>query len=180
MPNWCYNNVTVSHENPEMLKRFFDAGERGELFEEFVPTPPELLEAVANNQEHPENLRKHGYSSWYDHHVGEWGTKWDITDQSFHTLDENKETVYGSFSTAWGPPIAFYDKLVDMGFKIDAEYTEEGMCFCGTYDNENGEEYYEYDFDNENWRDGLPQSLVEQLEPSYDMYLEYKKEYDEA
>lgn len=181
MPNWCSNHVIITHEDPAMIKRLYDAGQRGELFNEFVPVPQQLRETVADGKENPDNIKNHGYSSWYDFCVSEWGTKWDVSDVDFYLEEENSvaHSVNGGFMTAWGPPIEFYRKLDKMGFQIDAEYYEEGMCFCGTYDNANDDQYFEYDFDNENWRDGLPEQLVEYLESSYDMHLEYKQEQDE-
>lgn len=179
MPNWCSNHVMFWHEDPAMIKRLYDAAQRDELFSEFVPVPTKLKETVADHKDNPDNLEEHGYSSWYDFCVNEWGTKWEASNINLD-LDETANAINGFFETAWGPPIAFYRKLNELGFQIDAEYYEEGMQFCGTYDNANDDQYFNYDFDNENWRDGLPEHLAEYLEDSYEMHLEYLKEQDEA
>ena len=44
MPNWCYNKVTFSHEDPKEITRLINAAKVGKLFNEFYPMPPELLE----------------------------------------------------------------------------------------------------------------------------------------
>jgi hypothetical protein len=39
MPNWCNNNLTLSHDDPAMIQRAFDALERQEFLQEFCPVP---------------------------------------------------------------------------------------------------------------------------------------------
>ena len=46
------------------------------------------------------------------------------------------------------------------------------MAFIGTWSTKDGERYYEYDFSNENWREGLPPDMVSMLESDYVFYLE--------
>jgi hypothetical protein len=48
-----------------------------------------------------------------------------------------------SFSTAWSPPIAFYEKLQDLGFSISATYYEPGMAYVGRWV-DGVDENYEY------------------------------------
>jgi len=71
-----------------MIKRAYDALERGEFLQEFIPVPEELKETMAGSYGDDEkqkaleaqqkrNVEKYGYSNWYDYCVGEWGTKWD-------------------------------------------------------------------------------------------------------
>jgi hypothetical protein len=51
--------------------------------------------------------------------------------------------VQASFDTAWAPPTGAYEKLMALGFEIEAFYYEPGMCFVGKW--EDGiDEYYEY------------------------------------
>ena len=38
MPNWCANNVTITHDDPAKLNELVDAYKRGELMEHFMPT----------------------------------------------------------------------------------------------------------------------------------------------
>jgi hypothetical protein len=52
-------------------------------------------------------------------------------------------TLTASFDSAWSPPIAAYEKLMDMGFTIKAYYYEPGMCFAGIWEDGN-DDYFEY------------------------------------
>jgi hypothetical protein len=94
--------------------------------------------------------RLHGYEveGWYDWRVTNWGTKWDVVDveitQSLLLHDDEPDTddpwtMNASFSfncwTAWSPPIPVWDKLVEMGLSVDADYQDEGLMFEGHYVN---------------------------------------------
>ena len=48
-----------------------------------------------------------------------------------------------SFDTAWSPPIQLYDRLVELGYDVDATYFEPGMGFCGVYYN-GDDDYVDY------------------------------------
>jgi hypothetical protein len=141
MPNWCANFIVISHEDPAMLDRVMKAQDG--LLMEFFPTPQPLLDTVAGwpgadkEEEHEkqmgENIDKYGYKDWYDWNVANWGTKWDF---GFHTIERTDDTtVVGSFDSAWSPPVQAYDKLMELGFSIDAMYNEPGMGFCGRWVN---------------------------------------------
>ena len=155
MPNWCSNNLSLSHDNPEMISRALKAFEEGTFFNEFLPIP--------EDQE----------DNWYEWCSDNWGTKWDAK-HGFVGLESTKELELG-FDTAWSPPIAFYKKLEELGFTVSANYKEDGMAFIGEY-GEGVDECYEYDFSNEDWRDELPEHLVEQLEFDYESWKEYQEQ----
>jgi hypothetical protein len=59
-------------------------------------------------------------------------------------MDDN--TLVMSFNTAWSPPIPIFDKLVDMGFEVDARYLDEGWMYIGEY--VNGDDWSTEDVDN--------------------------------
>ena len=148
MPNWCYNTVELTHEDPKMIARarsaFLDRG----LLNEFVPIPEELkitagylgegAEQAALEAQEASNLEKHGYRNWYDYCVNEWGTKWDVTGQEINDIPNG---VILTFDSAWAPPTGAYDKLLDLGFSVKAMYYEPGMGFCGVWDNGQDDEY---------------------------------------
>jgi len=148
MPNWCYNTVELTHEDPTMIARaksaFLDKG----LLNEFVPIPEELkitagclgegAEQAALEAREAANLEKHGYRNWYDYCVNEWGTKWDVTGQEVNDIPNG---VILTFDSAWAPPTGAYDKLLDLGFEVRAMYYEPGMGFCGVWDNGQDDEY---------------------------------------
>jgi hypothetical protein len=66
-----------------------------------------------------------------------------------------------SFDSAWAPPTAAYDKLLDLGFSVRGYYYEGGMAFCGVYD-EGYDDYFEIsDMSWEEVKDEIPEALDE-------------------
>jgi len=148
MPNWCSNALTLAHPDPAMIKRVVDAP-TGELLAEFVPVPKALTETVAGDMGDPvsqakhkeqeqNNLEQYGYANWYDFCVGEWGTKWDVDAEVLMATDN---TVDLAFESAWAPPIGWYQRMMDLGFSVDAYYYESGMGFCGHWSDGCDDEY---------------------------------------
>jgi len=159
MPNWCNNDITLTHKDPAMINRAMKAMAEGKFLQEFIPCPKELHETVAGhlgdgyeqelNQFKMElNCKYFGHKDWYDWQVNNWGTKWDIggDDGLMQRIDPN--TMQASFDSAWAPPCQAYEKLIELGFYIKAYYNEPGMAFCGVWegDTENGffDDYCEY------------------------------------
>jgi hypothetical protein len=155
MPNWCNNYLELEHEDPAMIERAKKAFAEGKLLEEFVPVPadlhivagrvgdatdPKQIELEA--QEEANRLR-HGYATWYDYCVNEWGTKWDVGGDGDQATVESPNSIKMNFDSAWAPPTAAMDKFMDLGFKVKLVYWESGMCFAGIYD-ENGDDYMDY------------------------------------
>ena len=122
MPNWCSNRLTV--EGP---KELIDSLEKG--IQEGT-----LLETI------------HPIGEWvYETAVNEWGTKWDVggNDSNFDRHDDNIIEMW--FDSAWGPPIAAYEKLYEKEgiVSVYATYWEPGMGFTGCWDNGNDMFYEE-------------------------------------
>ena len=155
MPNWCSNYATFTHEDPEQINRLIKAAVAGKLFSEFLPCPPELLEEVPTGDDYVQrrdaliarNKELHGYDSWYEWNVDNWGTKWDIgeVDEDNFNVSEDGKSVSFWFDTAWAPPLNFYD---DIPFTVTAYYYETGMGFCGKWTSDDGDDYYEVSSDN--------------------------------
>jgi len=150
MPNWCSNNLILTHEDPAMITRAYDALERGEFLQEFIPVP-EQLKIVAGCVSDPDaqakleadtarNLEEIGYGNWYDYCVGEWGTKWDVGEQGASDIHPGGTMLHTFFDSAWAPPVYAYDKLVAMGFGVEAMYHEGGMGYAGIYDEHGDQE----------------------------------------
>ncbi len=144
MPNWCNNNLILEHDDPAMIQRAYDALERGEFLQEFCPVPQELRDTVsgfhgdADEQAKLEaqtraNVEKYGYGNWYDYCVGEWGTKWDVGEQGCSDIHPEGRMLHTSFDSAWSPPVNAYQKLEQLGFRVEAQFYEGGMAFAGTY-----------------------------------------------
>lgn len=168
MPNWCNNNLILQHEDPGQLERFRAAFLQGRTLQEFIPCPQPLIDTISGYkpQGYEQDLheaiqevnRKHfGYANWYDFCIARWGTKWDIGGpDSFLKIQGN--TLTCSFISAWDPPLAAYNELIEMGFRVDAKYWEPGACFVGTYTNEDDCAYEYTDLESLN---RIPAELVD-------------------
>lgn len=114
MPNWCENVTTFKHSDSAQIKRLVDAFHEKKLFTEYLPCPKD--------------------ADWWSWCVENWGTKWDVDpeDPAEYTVGDTEITLY--FNTAWAPPLAFYRTMEDdLGFSIEAFYSEPGMAFAGRY-----------------------------------------------
>ena len=172
MPNWCNNTLEIAHKDPAMLERAKDALNRGEFLQEFIPVP-ESLKIVAGrvgDDDSPEqqlleeqestNLFVYGYKNWYDFCVGEWGTKWDVGGDGI-TAEIEEGRITTSFDSAWAPPVAAYEKLMELGFSVRAYYYEPGMCFAGIWE-DGDDDFYEYGgMNSEKIAEELPEVLDE-------------------
>lgn len=158
MPNWCNNDLHISHADPKMMRRFVKGWNRGRLLNEFIPVPPELsdgsmswerilkMKKEKRNDDYARELDRFrevlnekyfGYTGWYEFCVKEWGTKWDVGLGDYGSIltadDARKGHAHVSFDSAYSPPISAYEKLKEMGFEITAYYYESGMAFCGSW-----------------------------------------------
>lgn len=188
MPNWCVNQVHLTHEDPTMIARAIEGFEKGELLNTFIPCPEELNDTikgfVGDKQDELEaqqarNIEKYGYPSWYEFKVAEWGTKWDIGGGYEGQLirhDANYITL--NFDSAWSPPIEAYAKLSELGFLVDAMYYEPGMGFCGRYTTDAGELTVNIVGDSEWVSENIDPDVVEAFNIAEQM-AEWEAEYGE-
>jgi len=124
------------------------------------------------------NLAKYGYKDWYDFCVGEWGTKWDVGEQGASDIHPGGRMLHTVFDSAWSPPINAYEKLVELGFGVEAQYYEGGMAFAGTWTN-GSDEYVDLggmsaDDIEQNYADldecfGISESMREFAEPEEEL-----------
>lgn len=144
MPNWCSNNLVLTHEDPAMIQRAHDALERGEFLQEFIPVPQELRDTVSGfhgdgdeqrklEEQTKRNVEQFGYGNWYDYCVGEWGTKWDVGEQGCSDVHPEGKMLHAHFDSAWSPPVNAYEKLMELGFGVEAMYYEGGMGYAGSW-----------------------------------------------
>jgi hypothetical protein len=56
------------------------------------------------------------------------GTKWDVCDGNID-VDDDGLSATGFFNTAWEPGIDTYQKLTELGFKLDVIYFEPWYVF---------------------------------------------------
>jgi hypothetical protein len=170
-------------QRPSNDQRAYDALERGEFLQEFVPVP-EQLKIVAGCVGDPDeqkkleadtarNVAELGYGNWYDYCCGEWGTKWDVGEQGCSDIHPDGTMLHTYFDSAWAPPTRAYDKLVELGFGVEAMYYEGGMAYAGSY-GENGDEEINLE--------GMTADQVEQEYPELDECFgisESMREYEE-
>ena len=136
MPNHCYQQVHI--HGPWFLVK--------ELFGYLTKSDPEFCQVIVPmpfEQWLAPRTKLSGYevAGWYEWRWNNWGTKWDVVEvevtQPLASHGMDPETMTASFSfncwTAWSPPIPVWNKLVEMGLSVDADYQDEGMMFEGTY-----------------------------------------------
>lgn len=156
-----------------MIERASKALAEGRLFDEFVPVPAQLKEATTSfgdeyKEQNDKNIAETGYASWYDFCVSEWGSKWDCEPYA-NEITEDGLVLECSFDTAWSPPIAFYEKMQELGFEIQAYYYEPGMGFVGKWE-DGFDESYDYSSEDSNTvRDLIGDELDDMFNISEDM-----------
>lgn len=168
MPNWCSNYVEMHNEDKSKVDELQAVLERDSQEEE----EGILMHLLPRPSEENEN--------WYSWNVENWGTKWDVRAHDWNRIDDN--TIDISFDSAWGPPTVAYENLEeDQGWTINAKYEEPGMAFVGEWV-EGFEETYEYDFEDEDWRDTIPDHLIEYagLDEEYESWKEWQEDEDET
>lgn len=173
MPNWCENTVEIYHKDPAVLERVRSAFKDGRLLDEFIPVPKDLQitagrvgadgdpKQIELEAQEKANLEKHGYKTWYDYCVNEWGTKWDVGGDDLGPAQDIPGGLMLSFESAWAPPCQAYEKLVDLGFSIRAMYYEPGMGFAGIW-TDGDDDFYDYSgLDSKQIAETLPEVLDE-------------------
>lgn len=150
MPNWCANGLRIIATNDEQRNKLKELVEHTKkeddngLLSFFYPTPKDLLDTVAGymsgeegeklKKQEEANLIKHGARNWYDWQINNWGTKWDVDVQHQWIFDYTDKNIYECFfDSAWSPPIGFYNRLVEDGYKVEATYNEIGCAYIGFY-----------------------------------------------
>ena len=145
MPNDCYNYMTLTVEKDKELfdkiKTNLENEERPTLFSTLYPEPDYTKEDVVKAFGDGKELVEDRSQAWWDWRVTHWGTKWELYDVDIPTIeyqeDEEHEqySVSLPFSTAWSPPVEWYDYVTENypAISIDASYEEFGCCFAGQY-----------------------------------------------
>lgn len=143
MPNWCENNLSIMGRKEDMDK-FMEVitirKDEYSLLETLYPTPEDLNIGdvpFVPNEEMKANGEKHGFHSWYDWRIANWGCKWPESGlsvgQEYTENDDGTSVIAFNFETPWGPPIEAFDKISkDYPNLLFCLYHEEpGMGFCG-------------------------------------------------
>ena len=175
MPNWCNNTVEISHKDQSKMESLVASINEGKFCNHVIPVP-ESLHIVAGRvgddtdpkqidleAQEKANLEAHGYATWYDFCVNEWGTKWDVDPYNpieFDSeWDKNNKITFG-FDSAWAPPLGVYEALVEQGFAVRGYYYESGMCFAGIWE-DGVDDFYEIPGNSVDVAEELPTALDE-------------------
>lgn len=176
MPNWCSNTLTLAHPDPAQIKRVEDAIAGQGLLNEFVPVP-EALKITAGSMTEDEveqarqNIETYGHANWYDFCTNEWGCKWDVDAEVIMGTDTQVDIA---FDSAWAPPIGWYERMVDLGFTVDAYYYEPGMGFCGHW-HDGEDDFYEIGATSVETEANVPKDIDDMFSISESQY-EYEQE----
>ena len=187
MPNWCSNDITISHPEPAKLEALAESVQRGKFFNHVVPVPDDLFvndsvfygteaEKVYLEMKKKSNIKKYGCESWYDYCSFRWGTKWDVTSHEGKETKVEDGLLEFGFSSAWCPPTGIYRAMMKQGFSVCAFYHYE-FYKCGKWDNGRVTNYDISGWSAEKVREKIPElnnrlnisHLIEELEKEAQM-----------
>ena len=128
MPNHCDQQVTITGPRALISQIEDNLNCKDARFCDLIaPMPFEMW--VAPDQGN--------VGAWYEWRNENWGTKWDVCEVEMVDLrligDGTTKEIEFICWTAWAPPIPIWDRLVDLGCKVEADYQDEGGMFEGTY-----------------------------------------------
>lgn len=153
MPNYCYNSISIESSDETLAKiRKLVNGENNVFdFARIFPMPADV-------------------EDWFTWNCKHWGTKWNSVEAHENISDR---CLSYDFDTAWSPCEPIVKVLVAMfpDTRITFRYYEEGNCFCGHQEYDNGRlvysvegDYYEYWFDNYNEDDESAKDILKEKE----------------
>jgi hypothetical protein len=149
MPNWCYNELTLSVKDGKVGKHVLEAFSGENPFQTINPCPQELLDTVSGfmgkgtpeqaelERRSKENVNKYGHANWYDWCCYNWGTKWDVESDVLDALRLVNGTwsIRVCFDSAWCPPEGLY-RWINAEYpdvEIDAYWEEPGIGQQGNF-----------------------------------------------
>lgn len=181
MPNWCYTDITIKGSKEDikwvsdLIEQHNDRKEDSVgFFESIIPSP--VWEKTPNEDGElpvPDPARdKDGNITfmfskfpstgrnddrWYNWNINNWGTKWEVGE--IEVTDSSDTELYLYWDTAWSPAIPIFDKLVERGLDVEAEFKDEGWMFAGLYVNGEVEDYeIEIVEKDDDWNDVIVRS----------------------
>ena len=133
MPNWCYNEMTITGKPKDIHKLIKQVRENNvDNLNENQPTIFSFHNVIPMPDSEKDN--------WYNWRVANWGTKWNA-DVQYDTFDqwENGE-VFIEFNTAWDTPMPIIKKLSEQNPKLtfSLRVHEESNAFWQIYTMRNG------------------------------------------
>src|SRR6266481_3483328 len=129
MSNWRESKLTIKHKYPLIIERIVNAFDRGELFDEFIPCPRELLkhESPMRNKRTARRLTaKYGADCWDIWRIINWGTTRDLRcGDGYELVRLNLTSVKLTTMTDWYPPVHVLDHWVDLGCDVRGSFLDE-------------------------------------------------------
>lgn len=180
MPNWCYNNLTITGDEKNLKRIKFHL----EDIEKKDESSPGVFMALVGRDQSIE-LNEYNHGGWYYANINYWGCKWDVS-YNESGVEYSDDSITMSFQSAWSPPINFIQHLGRL-FNVQCElyYEESGCDFCGKsyFDNENGltEDDYTYNegryvFDKDSFFESIDGDIEYLIEADEDVTFESVKE----
>ena len=144
MPNWCDNEIILSHPDKEMVRKAAEAHNENKLLNFFFPV------------EDPDTVNR----QWL---FDNWGSRSDISACDKIDVDEAFKTgnFRIRFQTAWTPPIGAMRKAEEAGYKIKLFYLEDSLAFAGVFEDAEDDYYELSDYTSKDVEESLPEELVE-------------------
>ena len=125
MPNHITNCLEITHKDPKKikwLKTCWDAERNGLDFNKIIPQPKNIFTGSLGDKER-KLCEKEGRDNWYDWNIANWDTKWNSYDGKLYDFEDKFVCM---FLTAWSPPEAIFNKLVEKGFSVKGLWKDEG------------------------------------------------------
>ena len=144
MPNWCMNDVLISGPKEKITDLYNKIMDTGGLLEVMSPQ-------------------------------GEWGTKWDVDPENLEIeIEKEAGSISGTVDSAWSPPIEAFKTFLNNNPECVAElrYYESGMEFIGMFV-DGKDEYFEYDSNDINSLDSIPEDLVEHFNLDEELQMNF-------
>ena len=120
MANICENWIKVSHDDPEMLKRFVEASQSDTIAQTFCPIS---------------EINIQSFGCLADARMQLWGVRHDFGIEEIK-IKGNK--ISGKFETKWTTPVGVFEALSLWGFRVKACWQELGEHFIGEYRSNTG------------------------------------------
>ena len=158
MPNWCYNQGSISGTK-DSIKKFIKDGLQVETLPENMTEIDDLLQnfeelSIGNWLPMPqifsdfdttnypdkfpdavkEQMEKYGVVGWRDWRSKFYGCKWDCNfDNIQYTENWGESIITFYFDSPWSPPIAWFKNIQEKypDLDIEVQFIEHGICFSG-------------------------------------------------
>ena len=134
----CYNHLTITAPDELLSKKIFNSFLAGRMLSSFFPAPDAVLELLTTE-----------YPAYCSALSQLWGTVHDIGgDPSSITVNDNNTLVI-QFESSFTPPRAWYEKMHQNGFIIEAYFDQPQANFFGVcIGNDQGYQIDYYDEEN--------------------------------